>query len=405
MSLHRTRGETTGAIYTEDRPLGSGAEAIVHLARCSLTGRSVCVKLFRKDIPLRYEKIRALAFQMKKFVYAARIIEVVRDSLTNAEVGIAIEYCPGESLRDLYEAEPSLNLTPIQKATLCHRLARAVEQFTTNGRIVPIDFSLQNIHLDLITLTPWVIDLDSCWLLKQRSPSGELVDYFGPLGTPGYRAPELLKIPGLLPSVETTLWGLAVVLFHILFGKHPCDVEVTAGVQGIGEDDFIKMNFYPWLFAPHPTYLMPRYDANASEVPLYFEKLFRSALTGSPHARPTAKQWQLGFESWFADELAPKTPFWKRLFARWRLFKRRFHLEVETTARVAAIIAILVMAGALIYFAIKESKRETEDKKRFMPLEPLKPHPPSTYDPPVKPKPYWSPKIREYLIHDTQNKR
>ncbi len=411
MSPPRTVGETTGDYFApDDVPLGSGSEAVVYLARRNNSGRAgdrACVKIFRDPKPEVFDKIRALIYQMRGFKFVAHMLEVALDVASKQPVGVVLEYCPGESLRDFIERDGTRELTTLQKATLCRDLAIAIGQFTTSRRIVPIDLSLQNIHL---VLTPGVVtlvllDTDSCWLLKQRKPSGTITDYPGPMGTPGYRAPELLSTPNLLPSAESTLWGLATVIFVILYGEHPCTLLVTAETQGIQEEDLVAEGHYPLLARSHAKYFAPRYDTNASEIPPYFDRLFRAALTGPAQHRPTARQWQEAFEEWFANELAPRRSLLTRALAAWLRFKRHFRLEVEVTARSAALVVMFACVGVLATFAIRKAN-ETEQ----LPRQPMNALPPTSSPkadsatPPVESTPFWNPTLRRYFGGDKSQK-
>jgi len=134
----------------------------------------------------------------------------------------------------------------------------------------------------------------------------------GVLGTPDFMAPELVRMEeGALPSRQTDLYSLAVLLFYMFFNSHPLTGKRILGIRSWDYPARKKMFGHEPLFIFHPqdaqNSAVPRAldpageaGANALEIwPLYpqflrdaFVKAFTSGVSDPEHGRVTEGEWR-----------------------------------------------------------------------------------------------------------------
>lgn len=82
----------------------------------------------------------------------------------------------------------------------------------------------------------------------------------GVLGTPRFMAPEVVR-GDALPSTQTDLWSLAVLLFYMLLVHHPLEGKREAAIHAL---DLPAMNR---LYGTHPLFIYDPDDASNRPVP------------------------------------------------------------------------------------------------------------------------------------------
>jgi DNA-binding helix-hairpin-helix protein with protein kinase domain len=128
------------------------------------------------------------------------------------------------------------------------------------------------------------------------------VGHGGVLGTPRFMAPEVVRGEAL-PSTQTDLWSLAVLLFYMLLVHHPLEGKREAAIHAL---DLPAMNR---LYGTHALFIYdPRDDSNRPVpglhdnaivfwklYPQFLRELFTRAFTAGvrdPHGRVRESEWR-----------------------------------------------------------------------------------------------------------------
>ncbi len=178
--------------------------------------------------------------------------------------------------------------TLLTRLQACTRLARAVRRMHFAG-LAHSDLSNKNVLVDFKGGDACVIDIDSLVVPGVAPPTV--------LGTPGYIAPEVLA-GGAQPSIDTDKHALAVLLYQILFNRHPLVGRKVHSTRSAEEDEVLAMGKRA-VFVEHPTD-----RSNVPTEPLrvpfsrlgpYLEAAFLKAFVTGLHApsqRPDAAEWE-----------------------------------------------------------------------------------------------------------------
>lgn len=175
------------------------------------------------------------------------------------------------------------------RLSIALRMARSVKRLQGKG-LCHSDLSDNNILANSTDGRTYVIDIDGLVVpgLQIARPVVE--------GTKGFIAPELVAKKISDPSVQTDLHALAVLIYQILFLRHPLEG------RKIHDRDPDRDDLYRYgeraLFIEHPTDLSNRpeklawsYKLSGSGVSTLIEKAFVQGLH-QPMSRPPAMAWE-----------------------------------------------------------------------------------------------------------------
>jgi serine/threonine protein kinase len=175
-------------------------------------------------------------------------------------------------------------------------LSRSIRRMHQAG-LAHSDLSNNNVLIDPKSGRSIVIDIDSLVVPGLYPP--EVV------GTRGYIAPEVLATLGLpfghpgrkLPSVDTDLHALPVLIYEYLFLRHPLIGPKIYSHESAEEDDFLALGSMA-TFVEHPTDHSNRPDGLRFTIDCLgpaLAKLFTRAFVDGlrkPDSRPTAMEWE-----------------------------------------------------------------------------------------------------------------
>ena len=206
--------------YQIEREIKSGGQGTVYQARQETTGRRVAVKLIHSGASLNPD-FRA-RFQ-REFKLLAMLnhdhIAAIYDAGTTPQ-GIpyfAMEYVPGSNIlsycRDSGLSQPQRLALFIQ---VCEGIAHAHQRLILHRDLKP-----GNLLVAEIDGQPQVkiVDFGIGRSLDENAGAGENLTQMGPLGTPGYMAPEVFGTTE--PDTRLDIYSLGVLLYHMVTGKAP----------------------------------------------------------------------------------------------------------------------------------------------------------------------------------------
>jgi serine/threonine-protein kinase len=193
--------------------LGQGGMGRVLLARDSVLGREVAVKILRADLGLPPEVKRALFDRMRNEAKAAaalthRNIVTLHDMGEDDEVGLYLvfEYVRGITLRDRLADGP---MPPVEVARMAIELGSALSHAHLHG-VIHRDVKPENVILSSngTILTDFGI---------ARIPDSTMTTAGTVFGTPAYSAPEALASATFTAASDQ--FALAVTLYEALSAK------------------------------------------------------------------------------------------------------------------------------------------------------------------------------------------
>lgn len=149
-------------------------------------------------------------------------------------------------------------------ATAGYQLAESFFQLHSEG-LCYRDINFNNVFFDPMTGDVLICDNDNVGVNRQASPTV--------LGTPRFMAPEVVRGEAL-PSTDTDLYSLAVLLFYMFMVHHPLEGKQEVSVRILNEAAMKK--FYGteplFIFDPHDDSNAPdpRYHKNVLSLwPIY----------------------------------------------------------------------------------------------------------------------------------------
>lgn len=207
----------------------------------------------------------------------------------------------------------------------CSIMATSVRRLHFAG-LAHSDLSHNNVLIDPKHGDACVIDIDSLVVPGLAPPSV--------LGTPGYIAPEVV-VGDALPSIETDLHALAVLIYETLLLRHPLQGP-KIHAKSPEQDELLSMGKNA-LYIEHPTdrsnHLRQAPDIPVSRLGPHLEALFHKTFVEglhNPPMRATASQWEKALtktldlihpspngKQWFivARDMSKQCPYTKRAWA------------------------------------------------------------------------------------------
>ncbi|MEQ9322666.1 MAG: serine/threonine-protein kinase, partial [Polyangiaceae bacterium] len=255
------------------RTLGRGAMGEVYLARDTLLGRKVALKIIAPDLLGSDKAVRRFLFEARataRFNHP-NIVTIHAVGEHEGRPWVALEYVEGENLRErARRQQPPLRETLRVGLAVAEALAQAHERgvlhrdlkpanvvIGTDGRIRIVDFGLAK----AVQATEEDVEAG----VHAISSSTWLV------GTPRYMAPEQWE--GSNVDGAADIWALGVILFELASGRRPFQAESTVELLRMVCSD-----------APAPRL------ATVASVPSRLSQLVGRCLSKEPGDRPTAAE-------------------------------------------------------------------------------------------------------------------
>ncbi len=196
--------------YRAVRPLGSGGNGSVWLARDEQTGLDVALKIVPREgkAAARAER-EALASRRLRHPRCVRAYDVGHDP---SHVYIAYEYVPGRTLREALRTDDLTDLDAVEiAAQVLEALAHAHRTGIVHRDVKPSNILLE--HSDEIAVK--LLDFG----LAQFDGADTLTAVGDVPGTLAYIAPERLGGEEATPASD--VWAVGVLLWEALSGRHP----------------------------------------------------------------------------------------------------------------------------------------------------------------------------------------
>ncbi|OWK40213.1 helix-hairpin-helix domain-containing protein [Fimbriiglobus ruber] len=287
--------------------VGKGGEGSVYEVAGS---PSAVAKIYDPSMPDRSAKFLAMASLAKKEMYrvAAWPLATLHDRPGGPAVGFVMHKVTGcKDIHILYSPAQRKTLFPhADWKFLIHTAANCAAGFDViHGQGVVIgDVNQSNFMVSKDGLVTF-IDCDSF----QIQAGGRT--HFCEVGVPPFTPPELQGLPfrGLTRTVNHDRFGLAVLIFHLLFmGRHP----FAGRYSGQGDMPIEQaIREYRFPYSPHagsyqmlpPLHSVP-FAALSPQLQSLFEKAFRT--TGPTAVRPAPAEWFTALKAFF-DTLRPCT--------------------------------------------------------------------------------------------------
>ena len=197
--------------YRPVRPLGSGGNGSVWLARDEQTGLDVALKIIAREgkAAARAER-EALAAKRLRHERCVRAYDVGHDS---SHVYIAYEYVPGRTLREVLRAGALSDDEAVEiAAQLLDALAHAHRTGIIHRDVKPSNVLVEDRNEDLAVR---LLDFG----LAQFDGADTLTAVGDVPGTLAYIAPE--RLAGDEATPESDVWAVGVVLWEALADRHP----------------------------------------------------------------------------------------------------------------------------------------------------------------------------------------
>jgi hypothetical protein len=196
--------------YRAVRPLGSGGNGSVWLARDETTGLDVALKIIPREgkAAARAER-EALAARRLRHERCVRAYDVGHDG---GHVYIAYEYVPGRTMRQALRSDDVTDRDAVEiAAQVLDALAHAHRTGIVHRDVKPSNILLE--HTDEIAVR--LLDFG----LAQFDGADTLTAVGDVPGTLAYIAPE--RLAGDEASAASDVWAVGVVLWEALAGRHP----------------------------------------------------------------------------------------------------------------------------------------------------------------------------------------
>lgn len=286
-------GETSRASCRIERFLGGGGQGEVYQA--TLGGKPVAVKWYfpRTATSEQRATLEDLVRQKapnERFLWPQEMVSDGKSVGFGYVMGLRQARYRG--IIDLMKrrVSPSLHML----ATACYQLTDSYYQLHAAG-LCYRDISFGNVFFDPNTGDVLICDNDNVAI--NNVPTG------GVLGTPRFMAPEVVRREAL-PSRDTDLYSLAVLLFYLLMIQHPLDGKRELAIKCLDLPALEKLYGFDPLFIfdpqdesnrPDPTVhrnalaFWPIYPQSLKEL---FTRSFTSGLHDPRHGRVKETEWR-----------------------------------------------------------------------------------------------------------------
>ena len=213
-------GTTVGPYHVIDR-LGAGGMGVVYVAEDTRLGRRAALKFLRRDHSYD-EEAKSRFFREARAIAALDHPNICTlygiDHTTEQQMFLAMAYYPGETLRQrLARGRLSLNAS----LDIARQIASGLAAAHAAG-VVHRDLKPGNIMLSDPLVK--ILDFGIAKLANQTTLTLRGVS----LGTAAYMSPE--QAAGGSVDHRTDIWALGVVLYEMITGVRPFDVESVSGV-------------------------------------------------------------------------------------------------------------------------------------------------------------------------------
>ena len=191
-------------------PLGRGAFGRVFRARDTRLDREVALKLLEAPSPSADTRASSIVDEGRLLaqVRHPNVVTIYGAAKIGNEVGLWMELVQGRTLQQLLDE--GKRFTAVEAVEIGTQLCEAVAAVHTAG-LLHRDIKAANVMLSdqgRVVL----MDFGTGWEVRDDSRAV-------PAGTPLYLAPELLE--GGKPTVQTDIYAVGVLLFHLLTGRYP----------------------------------------------------------------------------------------------------------------------------------------------------------------------------------------
>lgn len=303
-----------GQKYRLECELGTGGQAVVWRAMRLADSRQMAIKLFFK-IPPAQQRNAQVARLNRVIEKARQIAESLSDAQvcfpravisSSSEFGVIMELAVGKPLSDSslidcgsHDQQDKYVSNALRAALMgrlkhwhlllaAFHLARAVNVIHKHG-MTHCDLSLGNVFVDPDTGSVSLIDCDNLACLGFLPPTIR--------GTPGFRAPELIRDDAHQMSAQTDAHSLAVLIFQLIMLRHPLIGRRTPNPNPPEDRDREDAAFGAGaFFTDDPKKHTNKFSDGLpfAALPRFLRELFYAAFVNGlsdPSQRPSAGRW------------------------------------------------------------------------------------------------------------------
>ncbi len=249
-----------------ERRIGEGGMGVVYGATDLTLARRVALKTMPRTSPEAAEQLRREARAMAAITHPNLALILGAETWLGTPV-LVLEYLAGGTLESRISAGP---LLPREVLEIAYRMARVLERLHTTG-LLHRDVKPSNVGFSEDG-EPKLLDFGLVQILRDVNPerSNSLlapIEATGLAGTPLYMSPEALDARRPGPGFD--LWGLMVVSFEALTGRHPFEQKSASATLAA-----IRRGWTDEIAERLPPDAMP------------LRELFESALAADARRRP-----------------------------------------------------------------------------------------------------------------------
>ncbi len=212
--------------YDIERVLGVGGMGTVFLARDITLDRPVAIKVISPDVAGSAELRQRFLLEARTVARLRHpnIVSVYAAGEADGLLWFAMEYVPGESLRDRLQREPVMPAETVM--AIVHDLALALDDAHTAG-VVHRDVKPENILLDRETGRAMLTDFGVARALSGGDSRLTGVGFV--LGSPRYMSPEQAAGEDTIDG-RSDLYSLGLVAYEMLAGRPVITAETPATI-------------------------------------------------------------------------------------------------------------------------------------------------------------------------------
>jgi serine/threonine protein kinase len=215
-------GRILAGRYELGAVLGRGGMGVVYEARHIALGRSVALKVLRRDLARSSEAVARFHREARAAasIRSPHVVEVFDFGFTEeGDAYIAMERLHGVDLRRLVQTEGPLD--PARAVAIARQIARGLASAHAQG-IVHRDLKSENVIVsdrDAVAVVK-ILDFGISKIAEFDEGGSPLTSEGVVMGTPHYMAPELLRGADLADA-RADLYALGCVLYELLTGTLP----------------------------------------------------------------------------------------------------------------------------------------------------------------------------------------